>query len=107
MAHSEHARQWVHVGSGLFALLLRVLTWWQAAALAATALTFNLIVLPRIGGRRLYPPLDETRGFSLRLLLYPPSVVFLILLFPFLLRILAAPRGILPVGGGLAPPLGH
>ena len=29
--HSESARQWVHVGSGVFALLLRVLTWWQAA----------------------------------------------------------------------------
>ena len=26
-AYSERARQWVHIGSGLFALLLRVLTW--------------------------------------------------------------------------------
>src|SRR5439155_1015126 len=34
--HSERARQWVHIGSGSFALLLRVLTWWQAAALAFT-----------------------------------------------------------------------
>jgi hypothetical protein len=39
--HSERARQWVHIGSGLFALLLRILTWWQAAALAAFALLFN------------------------------------------------------------------
>ena len=40
--YSEHARQWIHIGSGLFALLLRWLTGWQAAALAATALVFNL-----------------------------------------------------------------
>ena len=51
--HSENARQWVHIGSGLFALLLRVLTAWQASALAATALVFNNALLPRLGGRRL------------------------------------------------------
>src|SRR5882762_10810346 len=90
MAHSERARQWVHVGSGLFALLLRVLTAWQAAALAATALTFNLIVLPRIGGRRLYRPVDEARGFPLGILLYPLSVLLLILVFPSRLDIVAA-----------------
>ena len=33
--HAENARQWVHVGSGLFALLLRWLTPWQASGLAA------------------------------------------------------------------------
>jgi uncharacterized protein (TIGR00297 family) len=107
MAHSEHARQWVHVGSGLFALLLRVLTWWQAAALAATALTFNLIVLPRIGGRRLYRPVDEARGFPLGILLYPLSVLLLILIFPFRLDIVAAAWGILAVGDGFATLVGQ
>ena len=72
--HSENARQWVHVGSAAFALLLRVLTWWQAAAMAAAALLFNLLVLPRIGGRRLYRPVDEARGFPLGILLYPLAV---------------------------------
>src|SRR5204863_5008764 len=62
---SETARQWVHIGSGIFALLLRYLTWWQAAGLAVAALVFNAFVLPRIGGRRLYRPLDEARGFPL------------------------------------------
>ena len=52
-AYSERARQWVHIGSGLFALLLRVLTWKQAVAMAASAFVFNLFVLPRLGGRRL------------------------------------------------------
>ena len=70
-SHSENARQWVHIGSGSFALLLRVLNWWQAGAMAAVALVFNLVVLPRIGGKRIYRPVDEARGFPLGILLYP------------------------------------
>ena len=50
--HSENARQWIHIGSGLFALLLRVLSAWQAAGMAAIALVFNVALLPRLGGRR-------------------------------------------------------
>src|SRR5262249_14919743 len=69
VTHSETARQWVHVASAGFALLLPFLTWWQATALAATALAFNIAVLPRIGGRRLYRPVDEARGFPLGILL--------------------------------------
>ena len=43
-------RQVVHMAMGLFALALRFLTWWQAAACALAAFLFNLFVLPRIGG---------------------------------------------------------
>ncbi|HEV8346427.1 MAG TPA: DUF92 domain-containing protein [Vicinamibacterales bacterium] len=107
MSHSEHARQWVHAGSGLFALLLRVLIWWQAAALAATALAFNVFVLPRIGGRRLYRPVDEARGFPLGIVLYPLSVLLLILLFPSRLDIVAAAWGILAFGDGFATLVGQ
>ena len=104
--HSERARQWVHVGSGAFALLLRVLTWWQAAALAAFALLFNLLVLPRIGGRRLYRPIDEARGFPLGILLYPLSVLLLIIVFPSRPDIAAAGWGILALGDGAATLIG-
>jgi uncharacterized protein (TIGR00297 family) len=100
--HSESARQWVHIGSGLFALLLRVLTWWQAAALAAFALAFNAIALPRVGGRRLYRPVDEARGFPLGILLYPLAVLLLVLLFPSRLDIVAAAWAILALGDGTA-----
>jgi dolichol kinase len=102
MAHSERARQWVHIGSGLFALLLRVLIWWQAAALAATALTFNLFLLPRIGGRTLYRPVDHARGFPLGIVLYPLSVLPLILVFETRLDIVAAAWGVLAFGAGFA-----
>jgi uncharacterized protein (TIGR00297 family) len=105
--HSEEARQWVHVGSGLFAVLLRYLTWWQAAALAAAALLFNVAVLPRIGGRRLYRPIDEARGFPLGILLYPLAVLFLILIFSARLDIVAAAWAILAFGDGAATLVGR
>jgi uncharacterized protein (TIGR00297 family) len=105
--HSENARQWVHIGSGLFALLLRVLTPWQASGLAAVALAFNLLALPRIGGRRLYRPADEARGFPLGILLYPLAVLLLTLMFPSRLDITAAAWGILAFGDGAATLVGR
>jgi uncharacterized protein (TIGR00297 family) len=105
--HSERARQWVHIGSGSFALLLRVLTSWQAAALALFALVFNALLLPRIGGRRLYRPVDDMRGFPLGILLYPLSVLLLVLAFPSRLDIVAAAWGILALGDGAATLVGR
>jgi len=105
--HSERARQWVHIGSGLFALLLRILAWWQAAALAAFALVFNALALPRVGGRRLYRPVDEARGFPLGILLYPLAVLLLVLLFPSRLDIVAAAWAILAFGDGFATLIGR
>jgi uncharacterized protein (TIGR00297 family) len=104
--HSENARQWVHVGSGSFAVLLRVLTWQQAAAMAGAALLFNLLVLPRIGGRRLYRPVDAARGFPLGILIYPIAVLLLILVFSSRLDIAAAAWGILAFGDGAATLVG-
>ena len=105
--YSEHARQWVHIGSGLFALLLRVLTGRQAAAMAFVALLFNLVLLPQIGGRRMYRPVDEARGFPLGILLYPLSVLLLTLAFPSRLDIVAAAWGILAFGDGAATLVGR
>src|SRR2546428_2834819 len=103
MAHSEHARQWVHVGSGLFALLLRVLTWWQAAALAATALTFNLIVLPRIGGPGVGPPPPATRRLPPAAPRYLPSRRFALPPFPLLLAPVPSHSGGPPVPRSVSP----
>ena len=105
--HSENARQWVHVGSGLFALLLRVTTWPQAAALAAVAVVFNVVMLPRIGGRRLYRPLDTARGFPVGILLYPFSVLLLTLIFRSRLDIVAAAWAIMAFGDGAATLVGR
>src|SRR5690349_4812970 len=105
--HSERARQWVHIGSGSFALLLRVLTWWEAAALAVVALAFNVVALPRVGGRRLYRPADEARGFPIGIVLYPLAVLLLILVFPSRLDIVAAAWAVLALGDGAATLVGQ
>ena len=55
---SETRRQTLHMAMASFALLLRVLTWWQAALCAVAAFLFNLFVLPRIGGASLNRPGD-------------------------------------------------
>ena len=106
-AHSERARQWVHIGSAGFALLLRALTWPQAAILAVVALAFNAFVLPRMGGRRIYRPADEARGFPAGILLYPLSVLLLVLFFRSRLDLAAAAWGILAFGDGMATLIGQ
>jgi uncharacterized protein (TIGR00297 family) len=107
MMYSETARQVVHMSMSVFALLLRVLTWWQAALCALAALLFNGLVLPRAGGRTLIRPADAARGYPLGILMYPVSVLFLILAFPARLDIAAAAWGVLGVGDGAATLVGR
>jgi uncharacterized protein (TIGR00297 family) len=83
------------------------LTWWQAAAMAALALVFNLVLLPRLGGRQLYRPVDHERGFPLGILLYPFSVLLLMVAFRARLDIAAAAWGILACGDGFATLIGR
>jgi uncharacterized protein (TIGR00297 family) len=105
-AASERTRQTVHVAMGAFALLLRYLSWWQAAVLAAGALGFNCFLLPHFGGSRLYRTAEHTRGYSAGMLLYPLAVLLLVLMFPARLDIVAAAWGILAAGDGMATIVG-
>ncbi len=102
MSDSETRRQIVHMAMGGFALLLRVLSWRQAALCALAAFAFNLLVLPRIGGRSLYRPADTARGFPIGILLYPLAVLLLILAFPRRLDIVAITWALLAYGDGAA-----
>jgi uncharacterized protein (TIGR00297 family) len=97
--HSETARQVVHMSMGGFALLLRWTAWWQAVALAAFALVFNVVVLPRMAAR-LYRPGEAGRVHGI--VFYPLAVLVLLLLFPSRLDIVAAAWGILAAGDGIA-----
>jgi uncharacterized protein (TIGR00297 family) len=99
---SETRRQLLHMAMVSFALLLRVLTWWQAALCAVAAFLFNLFVLPHIGGASLNRPNDAARGYPLGILFYPLSVLLLILAFPRRPDIVAAAWGILALGDGAA-----
>ena len=104
---SETRRQIVHLAMGAFALLLRDLAWWQAALAAVTAFLFNLILLPRLGGRWLYRPADRSRGYPLGILIYPLSVLLLILALPNRLDLAAAGWGILAAGDSAATLVGR
>jgi uncharacterized protein (TIGR00297 family) len=98
--YSETARQIVHMSMGAVALLLRWIPWWQAVALAVTALAFNLLILPRIGVT-LYRPGDRERGVH-GIVWYPLAVLLLVLAFPRRPDIAAAAWGILAIGDGIA-----
>jgi len=104
---SEYKRKAVHIGSSAFGLLLRWLNFWQAALCAIAAFLFNWLVLPRIGGKKLYRSDDEHRGYPIGILLYPISVLLLILLFPNRLYIAAASWAIMGWGDGSASIFGR
>jgi len=103
----ELLRRVVHVGCVAFALLLRWLTWPQAALLAVTAFLFNWQVLPRIGGRGMWRGPDVARGYPVGILAYPLAVLGLVLLFRDRLWMAAAGWGILAVGDGMASLVGQ
>jgi uncharacterized protein (TIGR00297 family) len=103
----ELLRKLVHVGVGALALLLRFLSWPQAAAMAAAALVFNWQLLPRLGGRALWREHELRRGYPAGILLYPLSVLGLVLVFRDDLAKAAACWGVLAVGDGMAGLVGR
>jgi len=103
----ELARRIVHVSCGAFALLLRFLTWPQAALLALSAFLFNWQVLPRLFGRSMWRKADVARGYPVGILAYPLAVLALILVFHDRLWMAAAGWGILAVGDGMAGLVGQ
>ena len=104
---SEYKRKAVHIGSSVFALLLRWLNFWQAALFAMGAIFFNWWILPRMGGRSLYRKDDHQRGYPIGILLYPISVLLLIVLFSNRLYIAAASWAIMAWGDGMASIIGR
>ena len=106
-SHSEAARQLVHMGVGTCALLLRWLTWPQAAVCAAAALAFNVLVLPRVAGAVLFRPEERASGTPLGIVVYPAAVLALILVFRDRLDIAASCWAILAFGDGAATLVGR
>jgi uncharacterized protein (TIGR00297 family) len=103
----EVGRKLTHIAVGGFAFLLRDLTWPQAALMAVTAFVFNWQVFPRIGGRRVWRPADHETGYPVGILLYPLSVLALVLLFRHELWKAAAVWGVLALGDGMASLVGQ
>ena len=104
---SETRRQIVHIAMGGFALLFRVLTWWQGAILASLAVLLNLFLLPRFGGLTLFRPVDYQRGYAMGGVLYSLAVLVLVVAFPHRQDIAAAAWGVMALGDGAATLAGH
>ncbi|HEY0784113.1 MAG TPA: hypothetical protein VGE98_16770, partial [Thermoanaerobaculia bacterium] len=103
---NELLRKLTHVSMGLFAFALRSLGPFWGAVLAASALAFNLFLLPRIGGKKLWRDHEHDAGGALGIVLYPLAVLLLILVFYRWLEIAAATWGILAFGDGMATVVG-
>lgn len=97
---AEWKRKAVHVGSGLFAFFLPVLTWPAAAAAASAAFLFNLVALPRLGGAALHREGEAGGRHSTGIVLYPLVVLALVLLFQENLEITAVGWAFLAFGDG-------
>lgn len=91
------------MGFGAGALLLRWLTPVQAAVFALAALAFNVLILPRFGGRLIA---RSPRGFDRGIVLYPIAVLALIVVFRDNLMIAGTVWAILAFGDGAATLIG-
>jgi uncharacterized protein (TIGR00297 family) len=105
--HSEVARKWVHILFGVAALGLPLVPWWQAASFVAAAVLFNIALLRRLTARRLHRPNELDRRLPAGLVLYPTSVLLLLLLLPTRPDIVGAAWAILAAGDGAATLVGR
>ncbi len=106
LTRGEVARKGVHMAVGLIAFAVRFLGPLGSAACALGATLFNLLLLPRIGGKKLWRQEEADRGASLGIVLYPLTVLLLILAFWRRLEVAAAMWGILAFGDGMASLVG-
>ncbi len=111
-------RKIVHMSMLGFAFLLPFLTWLEAAGAAVLALVFNLFLLPNLGADlRKNPPrlhaashspedsatrASDERGVYTGIILYPLSVLALILIYRHHLEVAAAAWAIMALGDGAA-----
>ena len=107
-AVSENARQFVHIAVGAAALLLRWLTWFEATMLGLAAVVFNSFILHRVGGARLFRPEEHGRWRAKSgIVLYPASILGLLVLLPSRPDIVAGAWGVLAAGDGMATLVGR
>lgn len=102
----ELLRKLTHIGVGLIAFAVRPLGPFWSVVLAAVALGFNLLLLPRIGGRRMWRDSEVAAGSALGIALYPLAVLLLLLIFNQRLEVATATWGILAFGDGMASIVG-
>lgn len=106
-AGAEDTRKIVHIAMGGFAFALPFLAWWQSVLLACLAVAFNLFAIQKVLGIHVFRPGERLRRLTSGIVLYPLSVLGLLLLFGDRLDIVAAAWGVLAVGDGMATLVGR
>jgi uncharacterized protein (TIGR00297 family) len=105
-AHKETARRIVHFAMGGLAFLLPWLTPMQAACAAGGAVVFNLFLLPRLGPS-LFRDGERDRPWRSGVVIYPVTVLLLVLLFRRHMEIAGAAWAILAAGDSAAGWIGR
>jgi uncharacterized protein (TIGR00297 family) len=101
-------RKIVHISMLIFAFLLPYLTWRQAVGCALLALLFNLVILPRLQvDLRKSPAHAPGDGVWTGIVIYPLSVLALIILYRGALHVVAAAWAIMALGDGMAGVVGR
>lgn len=100
---SEIRRKLVHIAFGFLAFSLKFLSFEQAVIMATSAVLFNWLILPHVGGRRIS---RSDKGFDRGIILYPVAVLVMIVVFRSEPGIAASLWGILAFGDGLATLVG-
>ncbi len=101
----ELLRKGIHTAVGFLAFLIVFLGPALSALLALGLVLFNLFLLPRIGGRRLWRH-RGARAVDHGIVAYPVAVLILVLVFWRRLEVAAAIWGILAFGDGMAAIVG-
>lgn len=103
----EIARKIVHMGVGGIAFAVVYIGPFYAMLCALAALLSNLFVLPRLGGKLLWRGDEVRQGISIGIVLYPFSVLLLILHYWNHIEVAVAIWGILAFGDGMASVVGR
>jgi uncharacterized protein (TIGR00297 family) len=106
LSAGELFRQAVHIGAGFLALSLRWVDPLQLSWLAAAGLFFNAVILPRLGGLGLWRREEGWNRRAPGILLYPLTVLLLLLIFCRRPEVAAAGWGLLAFGDGAASLVG-
>ena len=96
--YSETGRKSLHILMGVFAFLLRYLSWEAALACAIAAFLHNVFILP-IYTKKFY---REGTPKDIGIIFYPVAVFFVILLYPSKMYLAAALWAIMSFGDGFA-----
>lgn len=100
---NETLRKSIHIAAGFGVIALKYLTWQACAVVALAAVLGNWLLLHRLFGRGVA---RDERGWDFGIVIYPFSVLILILLFQRHAAFIAIPWTLLAFGDGFATLIG-